>query len=71
MSGDKKIQLGGKCLLVIDTGMSISKMEIPKNSPKSGKNNADALIKDVFHFAILRHGKEKAIKMLQEQAANY
>tara|TARA_R110000850_G_scaffold100316_4_gene207524 strand:- start:9059 stop:9280 length:222 start_codon:yes stop_codon:yes gene_type:complete len=69
--GNKRIQLAGKCIIHVDTGMSTSKMEIPKKSTKTGENNADSFIKEAFHFAIMRLGSEEVVKTLQNQLKNY
>jgi hypothetical protein len=71
MDGNKKIQLGGKCIIHVDTGMSTSKMEIPKKNLKTGENNADSFIKEAFHFAIMRHGSDEVVKVLQKQLEDY
>ena len=69
--GNKKIQLAGKCIIHVDTGISTLKIEIPKKSTKTGENNADSFIKEAFHFAIMRLGSEEVVKTLQKQLKNY
>jgi len=64
------IELSGACKLQIKTGRSgTMKMSIPKKNTKTGENNADGLINEVFKFAILRHGKARAFEMLEEKCA--
>ncbi|MGD2905802.1 hypothetical protein CSC04_3175 [Enterobacter roggenkampii] len=67
---DKQVQLSGKCVLKIDTIKGSSTIEIPKVN-LSGKNNADALLNEVFHFGVMRHGKNKLREMLEEKLDGY
>ncbi len=66
----KQVQLSGKCTLKIDTIQGSCTIDVPKVNAK-GENNADALLNEVFHFGILRHGKQKLREMLEEKMANY
>jgi hypothetical protein len=68
--GNKQVQLSGKCVLKIDTIIGSSTIEIPKVN-LSGTNNADALLKEVFHFGVMRHGKKKLREMLEEKLDGY
>ena len=68
---EPKVCLSGKCTLQVNTGGGTSKIEIPKVNPKTGENNADQFIAEVFHFAICRHGKDKVLSMLTEKFKNY
>lgn len=67
---NKQVQLSGKCVLKIDTIRGTSTVEIPKQS-FNGINNADQLIKEVFHFGVMRHGKNKMREMLEEYMQRY
>ena len=67
MLSNNKVQLGGKCTIQIDTGKGSAKMEIPKKNPRTGENNADEFIKQALHFAIMRHGTDGVIKVIQDQ----
>lgn len=64
---DPKVELGGKCIIHVNTGPGKSKIEFPKKNPKTGENNADSFINEVFKFSICRHGKEKTLAMLNEK----
>ncbi|ELQ6126714.1 hypothetical protein R2255_003746 [Cronobacter dublinensis] len=66
----KKVQLSGKCTLKIDTIVGRSTINIPKEN-LSGENNADALIRNVIHFGVMRHGKAALRKLIEEKLANY
>ncbi|CZW34737.1 hypothetical protein [Enterobacter hormaechei] len=66
----KRVQLSGKCVLKIDTIKGSSTIEIPKVN-LSGANNADALLNEVFHFGVMRHGKNKLREMLEEKLDGY
>lgn len=66
----KQVQLSGKCVLKIDTIRGTSTVEIPKQNP-NGVNNADSLIKEVFHFGVMRHGKNKMREMLEQYMQRY
>jgi hypothetical protein len=70
MKANNKIQLSGKCTIQIDTGMSNLQLQITKQD-KNGNNNADALIQEVFNFAIMRHGTEGALNLLKEKIKTY
>ena len=64
------VELSGMCSLQIKTGKSgTMKLSIPKKNMKTGENNADGLINEVFKFAILRHGKAKTVEMLEAKCA--
>lgn len=65
-----KVQLSGKCVLKIDTIRGSSTIEIPKNNLR-GENNADALINEVIHFGVMRHGKEELRKLIDRKLADY
>lgn len=66
----KKVQLSGKCVLKIDTIVGKSTIEVPKKNLK-GENNADALINEVIHFGVMRHGKNKFLQMVSEELSKY
>jgi hypothetical protein len=68
---EPKVKLAGKCIIHADIGHGSSKIEIPRVSKKTGKNNADDFINQAFHFAIMRHGKEKVIEMLNKKCELY
>lgn len=68
---DPVVKLRGKCILHVDTGISTSKIEIPKTNPKTGENNADVFINQVLHFAIMRHGKNKFREMVEKKLSLY
>ena len=68
---EPKVKLNGKCVFKIDTGYGTSTMTFCKESPKTGKNNADPLIDAVFHFAIMRHGMDKVQEMITEKFTQY
>jgi len=65
------IELSGKCILKINTGKSNMTVEIPKLNHKTGENNADSLIGEVLHFAIMRHGRDKAKQIFDEKLSKY
>lgn len=67
---DKKVQLSGKCTLQFDTMRSNTKIEIPKLG-LDGQNNADSLIDNVLHFAIMRHGKALLREIVEKKLADY
>lgn len=67
---EKKVQLSGKCTLQIDTMRSNTKIEIPKVNQR-GENNADALIREVIHFGVMRHGKEELRKLIERKLSDY
>lgn len=71
MKGNKEIKLSGKCTIQVDTGQGTSKIEIPKKNKKTGLNNVDEFINQAFHLAIMRHGTEGALLMLQEKIKKY
>lgn len=66
----KQVQLSGKCTLQIDTMRSNTKIEIPKLNHE-GQNNADSLIDNVLHFAIMRHGTDKLKQIVEDKIKNY
>ncbi len=66
----KQVQLSGKCTLKIDTIRGSSTIDIPKNNLQ-GENNADALLREVFHFGVMRHGKNKLREIFEEKIAGY
>lgn len=66
----KQVQLSGKCTLKIDTIVGSSTINIPKVNLE-GENNADALIRNVIHFGVMRHGKAVLRKLIEEKLANY
>ena len=66
----KQVQLSGKCTLKIDTIVGSSTINIPKVNLE-GENNADALIRNVIHFGVMRHGKADLRKLIEEKLANY
>lgn len=66
----KQVQLSGKCTLQIDTMRSNTKIEIPKVN-RDGVNNADCLIDNVLHFAIMRHGTDKLLKIVNDKIKQY
>ncbi|WP_410759493.1 hypothetical protein [Citrobacter youngae] len=68
--GTKQVQLSGKCVLKIDTIKGSCTIEIPKVN-LSGVNNADALINEVIHFGVMRHGKEELRKIIERKLADY
>lgn len=70
MPGERAPILGGQCILSFDTGVSRVKMVIQKSN-REGVNNADVLLKEVFHFGIMRHGVKPLIAMLEAQGAEY
>lgn len=65
-----QVELNGKCTLQINTMRSRTKIEIPKLN-REGINNADNLIDTVLHFAIMRHGTDKVIEILNEKIKDY
>lgn len=66
------VELSGKCTLQFKTSSkgATSKIGVPRKN-RDGENNADVLIGEVFHFAIMRHGVDKFLEMAQERAAKY
>ena len=66
------VELSGKCTLQFKTSSkgATCKIEVRRKN-REGENNADGLIGEVFHFAILRHGVDKFLEMAQERAAKY
>lgn len=66
----KKVKLSGKCVLKIDTIVGSSTIEIPKVNP-SGQDNSEALINEVIHFGVMRHGKSELRRIIEEKLANY
>ncbi|KZR30410.1 hypothetical protein [Enterobacter genomosp. S] len=66
----KQVQLSGKCTLKIDTIVGSTTIDIPKVN-REGENNADALIRNVIHFGVMRHGKADLRKLIEEKLANY
>lgn len=68
---EQKVNLSGKCTLQFRTGSSTCKIEIPKKSLKTGENNADELINQVLHFAIMRHGMNKLQEIVTEKFTHY
>lgn len=66
----KQVQLSGKCTLKIDTIVGSTTIDIPKVN-REGENNADALIRNVIHFGVMRHGKAALRKLIEEKLANY
>ena len=70
MPGERAPILSGQCILSFDTGVSRVKMVIQKSN-REGVNNADVLLKEVFHFGIMRHGVKPLIAMLEAQGAEY
>lgn len=67
---DKQVQLSGKCVLKIDTIKGSCTINIPKVN-LSGVNNADALLNEVFHFGVMRHGKNKLREIFDEKLDAY
>lgn len=70
MTQQPVVQLSGAATLQINTGVSRSKITIPKVNP-DGENNADLLIDQVLHFAVMRHGKNTLRRMVEEKLSTY
>lgn len=66
----KQVQLSGKATLQFDTIKGTCKIEVPKQN-RDGENNADSLIREVLHFGVMRHGKEKLRELFEEKLAEY
>lgn len=64
------VQLHGQCKINIDTGHGISQSTIPKLN-FNRQNNADVLIDTVLHFAIMRHGTDRLLEIVNAKIANY
>lgn len=62
-----QVQLSGKCTLKIDTIVGSSTINIPKVN-LHGENNADALIRNVIHFGVMRHGKQALRELIEKKA---
>ncbi len=70
--GAPVVELSGQCKLQFKTGSGggTCKITINKTNNK-GENGADGLINEVFHFGIMRHGKNKMREMLEEKLSDY
>lgn len=64
------VKLSGAATLQIDSGIGRSKITIPRVN-RDGENNADSLINEVLHFAVMRHGKNKLRQMAEEKLSGY
>lgn len=65
----RRPQLGGRVIFKVDTGCSISTTIVPKVN-RDGVNNADAFIREVLHFGIMRHGVSGLVAQLLEMATD-
>ena len=65
-----KVQLRGQCILKFHTGTGAYDLTIKKEN-LHGQNNADSLINEVLHFAVMRMGTDRLAKLVEEKIAKY